>query len=786
MINIKATSNRKKINQILQDILDEIGKVDSELLIKELEGLKKYKPLNSLYYYVYGSVLYHECRYEEALGIVSNKENWWHPSQYAPLIIDIMVNCFIKMGDSFKAKMYFYLKTVIEGNLTKSEEFKDEDNELYTLQELFLSGAMKKLNFTRLLELYTSRWRFLEAILVYQYMEINNIESHFSYDIRTFVDAFRMFETNLGYFQEQLISFKGKNFIVCVEDTFSVTDYQVMIKMLKACGCSVILINEAIACDLEYEINIEDTVEISLDNLEEYDNYKLIRPIEVYFNGEYKGNNIADILKTLFNLDYSNYYNVLTTRNVFDGLAKTQTLKQNIQCLSPPRGNLSLKTMAFGYVGDYFQYLDRIYGTAYLESMNQRDEVEFSIIIPTRNVAGTLQATIQTCLDQRNISKEDYEIIISDNSTDDNLDVYNLVQQINDDRIKYFKAPRNLPLNRSFEFAFSKARGNFIIPIGADDGILSWGLEYLRKLIKEHPNEKIITWHRAFFQWTESANNPNAGKLIIPGIYKKDELPVTRHNSFDAIIGVLVNPEKYMYYLPTLYINSGFKRAYLLDVYRETGRLWDGYTQDMYITLVNLLINKTVIVVEVPLTIAGMSDSSLGAKSIRSVKDNKEFIMLNREFSNVNGFGVPIVNSYQIESCGIDISLIVAEFFRILEGVDKNGSLAKLAETIDWSIPFKKIFEKLNPINSDYFTKLNILRDDAYKISTALGTWFERECYSIGQERLFVDNAKDTPNETDTGFSKGFINNALHLDARDFNVYDVNEAAKLIERILNL
>lgn len=785
MTHTNTASNREKINQILHQIVKDIGQKKSDNLIAELEALKKYKPLNSLYYYVYGSVLYHEGRYDEALEIVSNKENWWHPSQYTVNILEVMINCFIKLDDPFKAEMYSYLKIAIEGKTSESGALANEDLELKTLQELVLNEKIASAEFTRLLELYTARWRFLEAMLIYQYMEKNGIESHFSYDMYSFADAFRTFEPNLGYFREQLMSGKGNKFIIFVEDIFSETDYQVMIKMLKAFDCSIIVIDEAIACDLEYEINIEDTVEISMENSEEYSNYKLIRPIEVYVNGIYAGNNVAELTGALACGPDSNYYNVLSTRNVFDGLAQTQMLKQNIQCLSPTRQNLSLKTMAFGYVGDYFQYLDRLYGTSYLEAINQKDEVEFSIVIPARNAAGTLQATIQTCLEQRNIDNEKYEIIISDNSTDGNLEIFHLIEEINDPRIKYFKTPRNLPLNRSFEFAFSKARGNFIIPLGADDAILPWGLEYLRKIIKEYPEDRVITWHRAFFQWTESLNNPNAGKVIIPGLYKKDEMPVSRHNSFDAIIGVLVNPEKYMYYLPTLYINSGFKRSYLMDVYRETGRLWDGYTQDMYMTLVNLIINETIIVAEVPLTIAGMSDSSLGAKSIRSVKDNKDYIQLSKEFGSVNGFGSPVVNSYQVESCGIDISLIIAEFFRILEGSDRNGPLAKLAATMDWRIPFKKTFDKLNPMNIDYFIKLNILRDDAYKISEELGTWFERECFSLGEEQLYVEDVTAASCETTT-FEKGFINESLHLDARDFNVYDVNEAAKLIERILNL
>lgn len=783
-MNKNDVFNRESINNSLLEIINLIGVEPSDALIEKLLELSKFKPLNSLYFYTYGSVLFHEGQIDEALKIVSNKENWWHPSPYATLLLNLMIKCFVVKNDMLKVGQYEHLLNVIDNNPQCYKFLKKSDECLKKLQESFLIGEIKPTEYSELLKEYTTQWRFVEALILYSYMEKYEIESELSCDFISFVDGFRMYESNLGYIGERLSANDGSDFIVIADESLDKIDYKVITKILKALGKNVVLIDEAVACSLDYEIDIADTIEISMDNVEICSDYMLIRPIEVYFKDEYIRNNLEILIKNLINSSDFKYYNVITNRKIFDDMSRTESLKLQVQCLSPSRGNIALKTVSFGYAGDYIEYIGKLYDMNYGDTMIRKSELAFSIVIPARNSARTLEYTLKTCLNQRGFSEKDYEIVVSDNSTEGNLEVYEMVNQFNDARIRYYRTPKNLPLNRSFEFAFSKIRGEFIIPMGSDDGILPWGLEYLRKILIQNPNDKVITWHRAFFQWSDSSNSSSAGKLVIPGIYKKDQFETIRHNTFDAILGVLINPEEYMYYLPTLYINSGFRREYLQEVYSKTGRLWDGYTQDMYMTLVNLHLNETIVVVEIPLTIAGMSDGSLGAKDVLNLKDNNEYLKLYDELKSINGFGLPIVNSYQIESCGVDTSLLVAELFRIYESVDKSSNFAKIVELIDWKIIVEKIFRKLNPVNSDYLIKLNILKDDVYKINEALGIWFEKGLYIIGTSRIYTYSPNVISEDVD--YFKGFKTNSLHLDAREFNVRNVFEAAKLIENILHL
>lgn len=84
--------------------------------------------------------------------------------------------------------------------------------------------------------------------------------------------------------------------------------------------------------------------------------------------------------------------------------------------------------------------------------------MKFSIVIPTvRNPH--LDLAIKSALAQ---NFDDYEIILSDNSSaKDHLDYKN-------DRIKYYKTKKFLKIWESWEFAVSKAKGDYITVLGDD------------------------------------------------------------------------------------------------------------------------------------------------------------------------------------------------------------------------------------------------------------------------------------------------------------------------------
>src|SRR4051812_3222592 len=91
----------------------------------------------------------------------------------------------------------------------------------------------------------------------------------------------------------------------------------------------------------------------------------------------------------------------------------------------------------------------------------------FSIIIPTRERAATLRYALRTCLDQ---TFDDYEVIVSDNFSSPATKA--VVDEAAAPRVRYFRTDRPLAMSDSWEFAVSHARGEYVLVIGDDDGLL--------------------------------------------------------------------------------------------------------------------------------------------------------------------------------------------------------------------------------------------------------------------------------------------------------------------------
>lgn len=780
----KTISERDKLDKILREIIGEIGHKDTRKIQDEIKGLSKYRPLNNLYYVALASTYYQLGDYEEALRIIAGKENWMYPSKYAYEVLDLMIKCFEKLGDTRHSKYNTYLKYRLMDD-KNNKSVTELESKFFELSEKFLNDCIDECEINDLIDFNAMNFRIIEAMILIAYCYKFDIKLNPEFNITTFINEFKLYESNISFLCEQLLNNNEpeKKIIIIADNSISKLNYEVMIKALNGIGYKIILVDEMINYDIDYEIDMDETVDISIGNAESFMEYELVHPIEVTINSELTRNNISNIVKSFAGKEKDEFNILLSTRSVFDSLTVTDDTSRVVQCLSPYKNDHIFNSISFGYIGKYTQYISKLYEVDYEKDITEVSELDFSIIIPARNSAETLKYTIETCLNQKNAESISYEVLISDNSTIGNMEIFDLVNTIDSPRLKYFRTPKNLPLNRSFEYAVSKSKGEFIIMIGSDDGMLPWGLEYLKKIVSDNPSEDVIGWHRVFFQWSNSRMDSNPGKLVIPKNYIRGEIEVTRVNTDYAIKDLFEYPEKLLYYFPTLYINSGFRRRYVQKVLEKTGKLWDGFTQDMYMSLVNLLINESLLIVDAPISIAGMSNGSLGAKSIVNHDTNNNFLELCEEMKSTAGYGLPVANSYRVESCGIDTSLLTAELFRLYEISDLKKTISKNINSIDWTMVVTNIYNKLNIQNHDFFIKVDILRQDAYSISQSLGEWFDENILKKSMSEVYVVNDSKVENYD---YFKGFKNKSLHLDARDFNVTNIYEASQLVDKILNL
>ena len=314
-----------------------------------------------------------------------------------------------------------------------------------------------------------------------------------------------------------------------------------------------------------------------------------------------------------------------------------------------------------------------------------------------------------------------------------------------------------------------RAKGEFIIPIGSDDGILPWALETLQDIIQQYPNEDVIKWDRGFYYWSESSSN-QAGQFILPNYYKKKDYRPSFINSLEELFTLINGNIEIVYGLPLAYINSGFKRKYLVRILNSVKRIYDGITQDIHMGLLNLLLNKQYLYIQYPITIAGMSDHSLGGKSVVKKDTYKGIEEYSKMLKQTWGYGVTVFGQ----------CLVYGELFKLRQRKEVEIVLNELMRMVNWKEVLKKITDRNSVGAINYVRILSILRYDAYLISDEIGEWYEKTVIndkvnkvwrvnSVSQEKYFV------------GFSDG-----LHLDARKFNVKNIYEATLLFENLANL
>lgn len=124
-----------------------------------------------------------------------------------------------------------------------------------------------------------------------------------------------------------------------------------------------------------------------------------------------------------------------------------------------------------------------------------------SVIIPTSGRAETLKSTLETALAQ---SSTDYEIVVSDNASEDGTQ--GLLTSVQDTRLRFFRAPQRLSMCDNYEFAVSYARGHSVLIIGDDDALIPRALDALLVRLRQQSALSIYSWPLHTYDWPSGFN----------------------------------------------------------------------------------------------------------------------------------------------------------------------------------------------------------------------------------------------------------------------------------------
>lgn len=111
----------------------------------------------------------------------------------------------------------------------------------------------------------------------------------------------------------------------------------------------------------------------------------------------------------------------------------------------------------------------------------------FSFLLPVRNRLEYFRYAVESV---RRQDDPDWEIVVSDNASDDDIEGY--VASLGDERIRYLRQPQAVPVTENWNAALAASRGDYVLMLGDDDAVLPNYLSRIRRLIDDFAEPDVL------------------------------------------------------------------------------------------------------------------------------------------------------------------------------------------------------------------------------------------------------------------------------------------------------
>ncbi len=231
----------------------------------------------------------------------------------------------------------------------------------------------------------------------------------------------------------------------------------------------------------------------------------------------------------------------------------------------------------------------------------------FSVVIPTHNRLHLLRDAIETVRRQKNA---EWELAIFDNASTDPIGDH--VASLDDPRIRYERSEEFLPVTDSWNRAIDLARGDYVILLGDDDGLVPETLQKLEEIVASFDFPDVV--YSAIYQFVQPGVAPwdPLGYVteLKNGFFfvgRRDPFRLSRDDARHAVTGSLHFRRNFTFNMQAFAFARGF-----LSRLRASGPVFGSPFPDYYLANVALVRSRSTIVVPWPTAIAGVSKSSFG------------------------------------------------------------------------------------------------------------------------------------------------------------------------------
>jgi len=232
--------------------------------------------------------------------------------------------------------------------------------------------------------------------------------------------------------------------------------------------------------------------------------------------------------------------------------------------------------------------------------------LKFSVLLPTRNRLELLRYAVESV---RRQDYPDWEIVVSDNDSTEDIAAY--VRGLRDERIRYFRTPRFLPVTENWNNALEHSSGDYVVMLGDDDSLLPGYFNKLAALIGKHASPETI--YVEAVQYAYPGVIPGNTKGFLQTGYcefmkgRREPFMLAAEEARSAVLESMRLRLSFSYNMQ----HSLVSRAAIRRL-AEHGPFFQSPYPDYYASNVLLLASTRILVVPEPLVAIGISPKSFG------------------------------------------------------------------------------------------------------------------------------------------------------------------------------
>lgn len=229
--------------------------------------------------------------------------------------------------------------------------------------------------------------------------------------------------------------------------------------------------------------------------------------------------------------------------------------------------------------------------------------MKYSIIIPVHNAINYLPSCIESIIHQ---GYEDYELIVSDDNSTDGTSEY--LESIQHENLKVVRPERRMTMVQHFEWAFQFSTGEWVMYLGADDGLQAYFFELADSLtnLAVDKGVRTIMSSRAYYFWKSSQS-----------LYGKVAINYNARNEFVVLDTrtqtnkTLLSLQEY-FELPEMYGTSLFRKDVILEAMRlQKGKIFTTIPPDANLGAIAMSLEEKYLKSFIPLGWVGTSSDRI-------------------------------------------------------------------------------------------------------------------------------------------------------------------------------